>query len=68
MTDKTTFAVNDMTCNHCVGTVRQALEEALPGADITVDLATHRVEFTGDRATGEAAIREAGYTPSPLSP
>jgi len=63
MTDKTTFAVNDMTCNHCVGTVRQALEEALPGSTISVDLATHRVEFTGDRAKGEAAIRDAGYTP-----
>ena len=63
MSDKTTFIVNDMTCGHCVGTVRKALEDALPGADILVDLATHRVEFTGDRATGEEAIREAGYTP-----
>ncbi|UJW85435.1 heavy-metal-associated domain-containing protein [Devosia sp. SL43] len=63
MTDKTIFAVNDMTCSHCVGTVRKALEEALPGADISVDLATHRVEFTGDRVKGEEAIREAGYTP-----
>lgn len=63
MTDKTILTVNDMTCGHCVGTVRKALEEALPGAEISVDLATHRVEFTGDRATGEEAIREAGYTP-----
>ena len=63
MTDKTILAVNDMTCSHCVGTVRKALEEALPGAEISVDLDTHRVEFTGDRAKGEAAIREAGYTP-----
>ena len=63
MSDKTVFAVNDMTCSHCVGTVRQALEHALPGAAIAVDLATHRVEFNGDRAKGEAAIREAGYTP-----
>jgi len=63
MTDKTIFAVNDMTCNHCVGTVRKALEEALPGATISVSLDTRRVEFTGDKATGEAAIREAGYTP-----
>ena len=68
MSDKTVFAVNDMTCSHCVGTVRQALEQALPGESIAVDLATHRVEFTGDRARGEAAIREAGYTPLPLSP
>jgi copper chaperone len=63
MTEKTILSVNDMTCGHCVGTVRKALEEALPGAEIAVDLATHKVEFTGDRATGEAAIREAGYTP-----
>jgi copper chaperone len=63
MTDKTIFTVNDMTCSHCVGTVRNALEEALPGAEISVDLDTHRVEFTGDRVKGEEAIREAGYTP-----
>ncbi|MCW5720190.1 MAG: heavy-metal-associated domain-containing protein [Devosia sp.] len=63
MSEKTTFTVNDMTCNHCVGTVRQALEEALPGAEIQVDLSTHKVSFTGDRAKGEEAIREAGYTP-----
>jgi copper chaperone len=63
MTDKTIFTVNDMTCGHCVGALRQALEEALPGAEIAVDLASHKVSFTGDRAKGEAAIREAGYTP-----
>ena len=63
MADKTTFSVNDMTCSHCVGTVRKALEEALPGAEISVDLDTHKVSFTGDRQKGEAAIREAGYTP-----
>ena len=63
MSDKTILTVNDMTCGHCVGTVRKALQDALPGAEIAVDLNTHKVEFTGDRATGEAAIREAGYTP-----
>ena len=63
MTDKTIFTVNDMTCGHCVGTVRKALEDALPGAEISVDLDTHKVSFTGDRAKGEEAIREAGYTP-----
>ncbi|WP_332692210.1 heavy-metal-associated domain-containing protein [Devosia sp.] len=63
MTEKTILSVNDMTCGHCVGTVRKALEEALPGAEISVDLVTHKVEFTGDKAKGEAAIREAGYTP-----
>ena len=63
MTEKTIFTVNDMTCGHCVGTVRKALEAALPGAEISVDLDTHKVSFTGDRARGEEAIREAGYTP-----
>jgi copper chaperone len=63
MADKTILTVNDMTCGHCAGTVRKALEEALPGAAITVDLATHKVAFTGDRTRGEHAIREAGYTP-----
>ncbi len=63
MTDKTTLIVNDMTCNHCVGTVRNALEEALPGSMVEIDLASHKVSFTGDKAKGEEAIREAGYTP-----
>lgn len=63
MTDTTTFTVNDMTCGHCVGTVTKALEDALPGAEITVDLSTHTVRFTGDAAKGKAAIEDAGYTP-----
>lgn len=65
MADTTIFTVNDMTCSHCVGTVRKALEDALPGAEISVDLATHKVSFTGDRTKGEEAIKEAGYTPEP---
>lgn len=63
MTEKTTLTVNDMTCNHCADTIRGALEEALPGTQVEIDLAGHKVSFTGDRAKGEEAIREAGYTP-----
>lgn len=63
MTDKTTLTVNDMTCSHCVGTVRKALEDALPGTQVSIDLESHKVSFTGDRQKGEEAIREAGYTP-----
>ncbi len=63
MTDKTTFIVNDMTCNHCVGAVRGALEDALPGSQVEIDLTSKKVSFSGDRAKGEEAIREAGYTP-----
>jgi copper chaperone len=57
------FTVSDMTCGHCEKTVRAALEDALPGAAVTVDLTAHRVTVEGDRATAEEAIREAGYTP-----
>ena len=63
MSEKTTFTVNDMTCSHCVGTVTRALEDALPGAEISIDLATHKVSFTGDAAKGKEAIEDAGYTP-----
>ncbi|MBD8065400.1 heavy-metal-associated domain-containing protein [Devosia sp. PTR5] len=63
MSEKTTLTVNDMTCGHCVGTVRGALEQALPGTQVDIDLATKKVSFTGDKAKGEDAIREAGYTP-----
>lgn len=66
MTETITLTVNDMTCNHCVGTLRSALEDALPGTTVDIDLETHKVRFTGDRAKGEEAIREAGYTPEPV--
>ena len=39
------------------------LEDALPGSKVDIDLATHKVSFTGDKIRGEEAIREAGYTP-----
>ena len=63
MSETTILRVNDMTCSHCVGTVRKALEDALPGQEVTVDLGTHQVRFSGDRGVAEAAIRDAGYTP-----
>lgn len=63
MTEKNTIIVNDMSCSHCVGTVRSALETALPGSEIDIDLASKKVSFTGDKTKGEEAVREAGYTP-----
>ncbi len=59
----TTFAVSDMTCGHCVGTLRDALSRALPGAPVEIDLARHRVTVDGDAGKAAAAIRAAGYTP-----
>ncbi|GAK71644.1 hypothetical protein RRU01S_19_00490 [Agrobacterium rubi TR3 = NBRC 13261] len=61
--ETTTFTVPDMTCGHCEKTIRGALAEALPGANIVIDLPTHRVTVTGDAATAEEAMREVGYSP-----
>jgi copper chaperone len=63
----TTFAVSDMTCGHCVGTVRAAIERALPGAAVEINLDAHRVTVAGDAAIAAAAIRSAGYTPERVS-
>ncbi len=59
----TTFAVSDMTCGHCVGTVRAAIARVLPGADVEINLDAHRVTVDGDATIAAAAIRAAGYTP-----
>lgn len=67
MSDTTTFHVPDMTCGHCEKTVRGALADVLPGADVTVDLSTRRVSVAGDAATAEDAIREAGYSPEKVA-
>lgn len=57
------FNIPDMTCGHCEKTVRGALGEVLPGAPVTVDLASKIVTVEGDAAVAEEAIREAGYSP-----
>jgi copper chaperone len=63
MNHTTIFHVPDMTCGHCEKTVRGALEDALPGAAVSVDLGAHRVSVTGDAVVAEGAIRDAGYSP-----
>ena len=63
----TTFAVSDMTCGHCVGTLRAALARALPGVPVEINLDAHRVTVDGDAATAAAAIRAAGYTPERMT-
>ena len=58
----TSFTVADMTCSHCVGTVRAAIERVLPGVPVEIDLSGHLVTVAGDPAIAAAAIRAAGYT------
>ena len=62
--DGAVFMVEDMNCMHCVGTIRGALAEALPGAAVAIDLDTKRVTVPRDSATAaETAMRDAGYEP-----
>ncbi|MGH6999229.1 MAG: heavy-metal-associated domain-containing protein, partial [Phenylobacterium sp.] len=60
-----TFKVDDMTCGHCAGTVKSAVERGLPGAIVTADPAARLVSISGtsDRAAAARLIAEAGYTP-----
>lgn len=60
---KTEFIVSDMSCNHCVQTITQAIQKQSPGATVQVDLGAKRVivEGTADAQVLAAAIREAGY-------
>ncbi len=64
--------VPDLSCQHCVAAVRQALS-AVPGvASLEVDLSRKLVTVQAPSET-EAdvlfqAIREAGYTPEPADP
>lgn len=65
-----TFEVRDMTCGHCVSSITKAVRAIDQGAQVTADLATHRVriESTESDATRLSdAIREAGYTPVPIA-
>jgi copper chaperone len=64
------FHVPDMSCNHCVAAITQAVQAVDPGARVQADLAAHRVDVETARAAPEAvaaAIREAGYTPEPAA-
>lgn len=66
MTEATTFRVPDMTCGHCVATLRSALAEGLPGAEVTIDLPARTVRVAGDPAAAAAIIAAADYTPERL--
>jgi copper chaperone len=56
--------VSDMTCGHCIGAIKAALEESLPGTPYTIDLERKRVTVpASNEAAACDAIRAAGYTP-----
>ena len=51
-----TLQVEDMTCGHCAGTVKKAIETGLPGTSVEADPASKLVSVRGST--------EAGYTPT----
>jgi copper ion binding protein len=61
---RTSYTVTGMTCQHCVDAVSREVG-AVPGVTgVEVDLATGRVEVSGEGFTDEAvaaAVDEAGY-------
>ncbi|HEV7325154.1 MAG TPA: heavy-metal-associated domain-containing protein [Bosea sp. (in: a-proteobacteria)] len=58
--------VEDMTCGHCAGTIKQAIEGKIPGTFVTADPASKLVSVQGsaDIAAIRSAVTAAGYTPS----
>jgi copper chaperone len=58
--------VEDMTCGHCAGTIKKAVESAIPGTQVDADPASRLVSIRGkaDLAAVKVIVAEAGYTPS----
>lgn len=60
------FQIDDMTCGHCASMITKAVKAADAQAQVTIDLAAHRVTIEPAQADAQAlreAIAEAGYTP-----
>ncbi len=59
-----TFTVTGMTCGHSEASVKRALLQLDPGAQVQIDRSQNRVEVSGSQQSREAlaaAIREEGY-------
>ena len=59
----TKFNVPDMSCNHCVATIRKAVTAADSGADLEFDLDSHSVQVTSklDDAALAGILEGEGY-------
>lgn len=59
------YAVEDMTCGHCVQAITGAVQGLDPAARVAVDLGakTVEVETSASADAVTQAIRDAGYTP-----
>ena len=53
------YTVTGMTCEHCVSSVSEEVEE-IPGVEnVEVDLATGHLQITSSEALDEARVRQA---------
>lgn len=61
----TTYTVTGMTCEHCVASVTEEIEEITGVTGVDVDLPTGAVTVTSESGVPESAVRdavrEAGY-------
>lgn len=59
------FKVPDMTCNHCVKSITNAIHEVSPDSGVLCELDSKKVTVTGetDAKRVEKAIKDAGYSP-----
>jgi copper chaperone len=60
---KQSFQVQGMSCGHCVGAVTQAVKSVDPQAEVSIDLASGKVEVQSqqDPAAIARAIEDEGY-------
>jgi copper chaperone len=58
--------VDDMTCGHCAGAIRHAIETGLPGTQVEADPASKLVAVRGstDLAAIGSLVTQAGYSPA----
>jgi copper ion binding protein len=64
MIETRTYAVEGMTCDHCVLSVREEVSEVGGVSAVDVELASGRLTVTGRQVSDDAvrdAVAEAGY-------
>ena len=65
MTHTSEYAVTGMTCEHCVASVTEEVQEIEGVTDVTVDLASGALRVSSEQplsdADVKAAVEEAGY-------
>ena len=66
MSETSQYVVTGMTCEHCVTSVTEELQEVDGVTGVAVDLASGGVRVTSDQPLSETAVRaaveEAGYS------